>query len=365
MRFFPRLAQVVERAPRHHLAPVREERLQHLLQIQEARLPVEQRHHVDAEGVLELGLLEQVVQDDFRNLAALQFDHHAHSGLVRLVLDVGDAFDLLVVDQLRDPLEQGLLVDLIGQLVDDDRLAVAFLEVLEVGAGPEHDAPAAGAVALAHAGYAVDDPGGGKIRCGHHLDQVIDADLGLFQQRLAGVHHFPEIVRRNIGRHAHGDARGAVDKQIRDFGGQRRRLPLLAVVVRGEVDGFLLDIGEYFGGDAVEPAFGIPVGRGRVAVDRAEVSLPVDQRIAHGKVLSHANQRLVGGGIAVRMVFPEHLAHHAGALHVGTVPHIVRLVHRKEHAPVHRLQAVAHVRKRAAHDHAHRVIEVGAAHLLL
>ena len=32
---------------------------------------------------------------------------------------------------------------------------------------------------------------------------------------------------------------------------------------------------------------------------------------------------------------------------------------------MHRLQPVAHVRKRSAHDYAHRVIEVGALHLLL
>src|SRR5439155_19144948 len=218
----------------------------------------------------------------FRYFAALQLDHHAHSGLVRLVLDVGDAFDLLVVDELGDPLQQVFLVDLIGQLVDDDRLAVAFLQVLEVGAGPDQDAAAAGAVALAHAGHAVDDPRRGEVRRRHQFDQVIDRGLGLFQQRLAGVHHLPQVVRRNIGRHAHGDPGGAVDEQIRDLGRQRRRFLLLAVVVGNEIDGFLLDIGEYFRGDAVQAAFGIPVGRGRVAVDRAEVPLPVDQRIAHG-----------------------------------------------------------------------------------
>src|SRR3989454_2428516 len=64
------------------------------------------------------------------------------------------------------------------------------------------------------------------------------------------------------------------------------------------------------------------------------------------------------------MVLPEDLAHHSGALHVGTVPDVVRLVHREEHAPVHGLQPVPHVGQRAPHDHAHRVIEVGAAHLL-
>src|SRR3546814_13757256 len=41
------------------------------------------------------------------------------------------------------------------------------------------------------------------------------------------------------------------------------------------------------------------------------------------------------------------------------------LVHREQHAPVDRLEAVADVRKCAPHDHAHGVIEVTAEHLVL
>ena len=41
--------------------------------------------------------------------ATLEFDHHAHAGLVGLVADLADPFDALVVHQLGDLLEQGLL----------------------------------------------------------------------------------------------------------------------------------------------------------------------------------------------------------------------------------------------------------------
>ena len=41
------------------------------------------------------------------------------------------------------------------------------------------------------------------------------------------------------------------------------------------------------------------------------------------------------------------------------------VVHRVQHPAVHRLETVAHVGERAAHDHAHRVVEVASAHLLL
>jgi hypothetical protein len=39
---------------------------------------------------------------------------------------MSDALDLLLVDQLGDLLEQGLLVNLVRQFVDDDGLAVAL-----------------------------------------------------------------------------------------------------------------------------------------------------------------------------------------------------------------------------------------------
>src|SRR6185503_20539937 len=123
----------------------------------------DQRDHVDAEGVLQLRLLVQVVEDDLGHFAALELDHHAHAGLVAFVLDVADALELLLVDELGDALEQRLLVHLIGNLVDDDRLALAAVDLLEVALGAHDDAAATGAIALADAGEAVDDPGGREV----------------------------------------------------------------------------------------------------------------------------------------------------------------------------------------------------------
>jgi hypothetical protein len=64
------------------------------------------------------------------------------------------------------------------------------------------------------------------------------------------------------------------------------------------------------------------------------------------------------------MVFTEHVADDARALHVRAVPDVVRLVHGEKHPPVHRFQPVADVGKGASDDYAHRVIEVRAPHFL-
>ena len=207
-------------------------------------------------------------------------------------------------------------------------------------------------------------PRGREVGRRHELDQLVDRAVRVARAAQAGVDHLAEVVRRDVGRHADRDARGAVDQQVRHARRQHRRLELLAVVVRREVDRLLVDVGEQLGGDLLQPALGVAVGRGRVAVDRAEVALAVDQRVAHREVLRHAHQRLVGRGVAVRVVLAEHVADDARALHVGPVPDVVGFVHREQHAAVHRFQAVAHVRQRASDDHAHGVIEVGAPHLL-
>ena len=54
----------------------------------------------------------------------------------------------LLVHQLGHALQQRLLVDLVGQLVDDDGLALAFVDVFEMGLGAHHHAAAAGAIAV-------------------------------------------------------------------------------------------------------------------------------------------------------------------------------------------------------------------------
>ena len=64
------------------------------------------------------------------------------------------------------------------------------------------------------------------------------------------------------------------------------------------------------------------------------------------------------------MVFTHHLADHARAFHVSAVPDVVHFVHAEQHAPMHRLEAVAHIRQGATHDYAHRVVEVTLAHFV-
>ena len=102
----------------------------------------------------------------------------------------------------------------------------------------------------------------------------------------------------------------------------------------------------------------VPVGGGIIAVDVAEVPLPVDQRVAEREILGEADHRVVDALVAVRVIFADDVADDARALLVGSGRVEPKQPHRPQQATVNRLQAVADVRQRAGGDRRERVDEV-------
>ena len=204
----------------------------------------------------------------------------------------------------------------------------------------------------------------GKIRAGDDRHQLVGGNLRPLDHGDDRVDDFAEIMRRDVGRHADRDAAGAIDEKVGEFRRQDYGLAFAPVVVRLEIDRLGIEIVEQRNGSGREAHLGIALGRGRIAVDRAEIALAVDQRQAHRERLRHAHQRVVDREIAVRVIFAHRIAGDARRFVVGAVRRVIVLIHRIEDTPVHRLQAVAHVGQRAAHDHAHRIIEIAAAHLV-
>ncbi|MCY1433778.1 hypothetical protein D9M71_498160 [compost metagenome] len=76
------------------------------------------------------------------------------------------------------------------------------------------------------------------------LAELLHRGVRLVQQAHAGGGHFPQVVRRNVGGHAYGDAGGAVEQQVRQTRRQGRRLVQGAVEVRHPIHGALAQFGE-------------------------------------------------------------------------------------------------------------------------
>ena len=96
------LVQVELGAPDDHLAAVLQEVAQDLLQVEQHGPLAHNGHHVDAEARLKGRELVQGVDDNVRDGPALEVHDDADALAVRLVAQVRDALDALLVHQGRD-----------------------------------------------------------------------------------------------------------------------------------------------------------------------------------------------------------------------------------------------------------------------
>jgi len=67
----------------------------------------------------------------------------------------------------------------------------------------------------------------------------------------------------------------------------------------------------------------------------------------------------------MRVIFAQHLTYDPGGFLMSRVGTDAHVVHGVQDAPVDRLQAVTRVRQGPGYDHAHGVIQIGGAHLLV
>ena len=182
------------------------------------------------------------------------------------------------------------------------------------------------------------------------LHQAGQVDVGVLDIGHAAVDDLTEVVGRDVGGHADGDALTAVDQQVGEAAGQDAGLFLRLVEVGVPVDGVLVDVGQHLDRHAAHAGLGVTVSSRRVAIDRAEVTLTIHQRVAQGEILCQTDHGVVDGGVAVGVVRAQHRTDGIRRLAVGMAGVVAAFVHGVEDAAVDGLQAVTHIRQGAGHD---------------
>ncbi|CDE48098.1 val start codon [Sutterella sp. CAG:351] len=346
----------------HHFAAKANKGIHELLQVQQLRAAVKQRHHIDTEGRLKLGQLEEIIADRFRVSVAPELDHDTDF-LRGLIPEIHNAVDLLLAPEGRDLLDQFGLVHHVGEFVHNDRrmsLVIGFV----VHLGADQHGAAAGAVRLTDTAETENDAASREIRSREETDQVIHARRRVMQRVEARINCFSEVMRRDVRRHADRDTLAAIHQQLREAGGQHRRFFFCTVKVRCHIDRITVDISQHLFRNAAQTDFRVTHGSRRVAVNRAEVAVTVNERIAERERLRHTDDRVIDRDITMRVVLTDHVADHTGRLLIGNIVAVAEAPHGIKHAAVNRLETVPGVRKRTSDQHAHRVIEVGLLHLI-
>ena len=173
------LAQPVARPAGHDVGAVLEEDLEQLLEAERPRLAVDERDVVDAEGLLQRRQAVELAEDGLRVEAGLDLeDQLGAERAVGEVLDVGDALQLLAVDELLHLGDDPLGADAVRQLGDGDG-ALATGERTDLGGGPHPDDAAAGLVGLPDLLHAEQLPAGRQVGAGKVPHQVVEGRRGL------------------------------------------------------------------------------------------------------------------------------------------------------------------------------------------
>ena len=114
MTALTRFTQQVNGAAGHHLTAMADKGFEHLFEIENLGLAIDQRHHVDAKYRLHGGLGIKIIEHHVAYFATAKLYHDAHAVFVRFITQLCYALDRFIFDELRDTFNQTRLVQLVG-----------------------------------------------------------------------------------------------------------------------------------------------------------------------------------------------------------------------------------------------------------
>ena len=192
-------------------------------------------------GILELRIGEQLVEDDLRVGIAANIHDNLHTLARGMVLNVRDAVDALILDEICHGLDQTGLIYHVRDFRNND-LALAVRQVYNLGLSADFDLAAAGRVGSTDAAAAHDNAAGREVRSLDELADFVHLGFRVVDDIAGTVDDLREVVRRDVCRHADRDTGRAVYQQVGEAGGQYDRLLALLIEVRLEIDRVFLDI---------------------------------------------------------------------------------------------------------------------------
>ena len=169
----------------------------------------------------------------------------------------------------------------------------------------------------------------------------------------------------NICRHPYGDTAGTIDEKIRNLRWQYSWFLQAFIIVRHEINSFLVDIGKHFRCNLRHTYFGITHRSGTIAVDRAKVTVAVHQQVMGIEILRQTNRRVVNGAIPMWMILTEYVTDDTSGFLVRFIWRHACFVHRVQNTTMYWFQAIAHIWKRTHNDYGHCIIDVRVLHFFI
>ena len=337
--------ETILRFTHQHDIAMRQPLRQHFAQPHDARHTLAIQHiHIQREAAFQIGLPIQH-RHHLRRIKILTFRLNDDANILSaFITNIIQHRQLPGIHQLGDFLNQARFLNLIGNFGDDD-LPSATAKLLNLIAGAHPHGTAPGGIGFAQSlGAFNTNAAGRKIRPFDIFHQRINARIGCFQKMQGRRAKLVHIMRRNTGRHAHGNTRCAIGQEVRKGRRQHNRLGILTIISVAKINRVAIKVLQQQTGNLGHARLGVTHGGGVITIHIAEIALPIHQRIAHCKILRQTHQSIIDGLVAMRMIAADNIADNAGRFLKPLLRVKAQLAHGKQQAAMHGLQPVAHIR---------------------
>ena len=357
------LAQIILRTADRYIMTMLYKIFHTISETQQTWATLHQCDAVHRERTLQSRHFEQFIENNVGIGIFLHVNHDAHSLATGLIIDIRNAVEFTLLDQIGNILDQHTFVDSIRNLRNND--LVVALTGLNLHLGTHDDTATSGLVGFLNTLESINISPCREIRSRNVTHQFTARDRRIVDIGATTVDDLAQIVRRNIGSHTHGNTISAINKKVGNFRRHHGRLLKGIIEVVDHINGLLLKIVHRTFANLGEAAFRITHSSGRIAVDRTEVTLAVNKFVAHVPILSHTHQRAVDRAVAMRVILTQNLTHDAGTFLIRLVAGIADTHHTIEDSTMNRLESISDIGKGSCHNHGHRIIYVGRFHLFL
>ena len=353
MRTLLCLVQVIFGSSGHNIFLMGKIMLQKLFQIQYLRYQAvalgNHAKHDYAKGILQLGMLVQLIQHNVCVGILTKINADPHALTAGMIVQVCNSVNLLIADKFCDFLDQTCLIYQVWKLCNDNT-GLAVWQGLDVGDCTNTDLAASGTVCFLDSPSSKNGGSSREIRTFYNVKKLLHGSFSLLFNGIVNnfyhsINNLTKIVRRNVSSHTNGNTCGSIYQKVGETGRKNLWLSLGFIKVRLEINGIFVDVSKHLHGNLAETCLCISHSSGAVTIHRAKVSVSVNQRIAERPVLCHIYKCSVDRAVTMRVIFTHGITNDTGTLTMGLVRTVVQFNHRVQHSTLYRLQTISYIWK--------------------
>ena len=339
---------------------------QNILQAEQFRHAtfINQCQNIVMESRLQASQLVKLVQNLLRESILLKVNHDTNLATSRLIARIRNMIKLLCKHELTNLINKAFLAHTIRHLGHNDAMAT-ILVLFNMSNCTNRDRTATSLISLHHWCATINLCTRWEIRTLYILHQFLESNVRIINLSDSRIDQFAKVMRWNIRRHTDRNTHLAIQENVWHCCRQHDRLLLCTIEVVAEINRILLNIGQHLNANLVHAGLSIARCCWLITVHRTEVTLTLNERIAHLPRLSKVHHRHINRRITMWVVFTHYFTDDTRGLNSSMWSLPAVLIHCIQDTAVNRLQTIAYIWKRTINQDRHRIAKETILHHIL